>query len=396
MRIFLLALLGLGAGVAIGYGHNWYDVGDIKEQFRLLNTPPSADELLSATAPRVDVVGGETHNFGIMERMGKRHYTFVIRNVGTAALTLEQGKTSCKCTISQLAGGYLEPGADVEVRLEWTAKESEPESKDFEQTAEILTNDPQRRVVRLQIVGKIIQSVWAKPADIILSNVTQGNGATASAMIYAYKSDNLEIVDHEFYFTHLKGFLDVQFEDLSEEELAQDRDALSGKKMVLSLKPNLPLGNFNEAIRITTNLPDSPRIDIAIQGVVTPDITFLSSRRFYRARMILDLGIVSQEKGVEEKITMLAKGPLRESIQFHVKEAEPAGVFQLELVRRESILTGKAIQHDLLLKIPPGTDQVKRLNEQQEGYGRILLETTHPDIEYLEIRVRFAVVPTEK
>jgi hypothetical protein len=396
MRIFLLALLGLGAGVAIGYGHNWYDVGDIKEQFHLLNTPPSADELLSAKAPRVDVVGGETHDFGIMERMGKRHYTFVIRNVGTAALTLEQGKTSCKCTISQLAGGYLEPGADVEVRLEWTAKESEPESKDFEQTAEILTNDPQRRVVRLQIVGKIIQSVWAKPADIILSSVTQGNGATASAMIYAYKSDNLEIVGHEFYFTRLEGFLDVQFEDLSQEELARDRDALSGKKMVLTLTPNLPLGNFNEAIRITTNLPDSPRIDIAIQGVVTPDITFLSSRRFYRARRILDLGIVSQEKGVEEKITMLAKGPLRESIQFHVKEVEPAGVFQLELVRRESALTGKAIQHDLLLKIPPGTDQVKRLNEQQEGYGRILLETTHPDIEYLEIRVRFAVVPTEK
>jgi len=396
MRVFLLALLGLGVGVAIGYGHNWYDVGDIKEQFRLLNTPPSADELLSAKAPRVDVVGGETHDFGIMERMGKRHYTFVIRNVGTAALTLEQGKTSCKCTISQLAGGHLEPGADVEVRLEWTAKESEPESKDFEQTAEILTNDPQRRVVRLQIVGKIIQSVWAKPADIILSSVTQGNGATASAMIYAYKSDNLEIVSHEFYFTRLEGFLDVQFEDLSQEELARDRDALSGKKMVLTLTPNLPLGNFNEAIRITTNLPDSPRIDIAIQGVVTPDITFLSSRRFYRARRILDLGIVSQEKGVEEKITMLAKGPLRESIQFHVKEVEPAGVFQLELVRRESILTGKAIQHDLLLKIPPGTDQVKRLNEQQEGYGRILLETTHPDIEYLEIRVRFAVVPTEK
>jgi hypothetical protein len=166
--------------------------------------------------------------------------------------------------------------------------------------------------------------------------------------------------------------------------------------MVLRLKPDLPLGDFNEAIRITTSLPDSPRIDIAIQGVVTPDITFLSSKRFYRARRILDLGIVSQEKGVDEKITMLAKGPLRESIQFHVKEVEPAGVFQLELNRRDSTLTGNAIQHDLVVRIPPGTDQVKRLNVQQEGYGRIVLETTHPDIEKLEIQVRFAVVPTDK
>ena len=396
MRVFLLALLGLGAGVAIGYGHNWYDVGDIHEQFHVFNTPPSADELLRAKSPRVEVVGGETHNFGIMERLGKRHHTFVIRNVGTAELTLEQGKTSCKCTISKLAGGHLEPGKDVEVRLEWTAKESEPESKDFEQTAEILTNDPQRRVVRLQIVGKIIQSVWSKPADIILSSVTQGNGATTSALIYAYKSDNLKIVEHEFYFTRLEGFLDVHFEDLSQEELAQDPDALSGKKMILVLQPDLPLGTFNEAIRITTNLPDSPRIDIAIQGLVTPDITFLSSRRFYRARKVLNLGIVSQEKGVEDKVTMLAKGPLRESIEFHVKETEPAGVFQVELIRRESTLTGKAIQHDLLIKIPPGTAQVKRLNEQQEGFGRILLETTHPDIEQLEIWVRFAVVPTDK
>ena len=396
MRVLLLAMLGLFAGMAIGYGHTWYDVGDVHEQFRVLNTPPSAEELLRAKAPRVDVVGGMTHNFGIMERLGKRHHTFVIRNLGNAALNLKQGKTSCKCTISKLAGGLLQPGEEVEVRLEWTAKESEPDSKDFEQMAEILTNDPQRGVVRLSIVGKIIQSVWSKPADIILSSVTQGNGATASALIYAYKSDNLQIVDHDFYFTHLEGFLDVHFEDLSEEELAQERDALSGKKMVLQLKPDLPLGDFNEAIRITTSLPDSPRIDIAIQGVVTPDITFLSSKRFYRARKILDLGIVSQEKGVDEKITMLAKGPLRESIQFHVKEVEPAGVFQLELNRRDSTLTGNAIQHDLVVRIPPGTDQVKRLNAQQEGYGRIVLETTHPDIEKLEIQVRFAVVPTDK
>ena len=90
MRIFLLALLGLGAGVAIGYGHNWYDVGDINEQFRLLNTPPANGELLSTKAPRVDVMGGTLHDFGVMERLGKRHHTFVIRNVGTAALTLEQ------------------------------------------------------------------------------------------------------------------------------------------------------------------------------------------------------------------------------------------------------------------------------------------------------------------
>ena len=396
MRIFLLALLALGTGVAIGYGHNWYEGGDINEQFRVVNTEPVGGEQTSSKAPKVDVVGGATHNFGIMERLGKRDHRFVIRNIGDAPMTLEQGKTTCKCTISELAGEYLEPGEEVEVRLEWTAKESEPESKEFEQTAEILTNDPQRRVVRLSIIGKIIQSVWSKPRDIVLTSVTQGNGATASAMIFAYKSNNLEIVDHKFYFTRLEGYLDVHFEDLGPEELAQNRDARSGKKMILKLKPGLPLGDFNEAIRITTNLPDSPRIDIAIQGIVTPDITFLSSRRFHRAQRVLDLGIVSQEKGVEEKIMLLAKGPLRESITLRVKDVEPSGVFQVEVVRHESTITGKAIQHAVVVKIPAGTSQIKRLNQRLEGYGRILLETTHPDIEELEILVRFAVVPTEK
>jgi hypothetical protein len=396
MRVFLLAILALATGWAIGYGHNWYEVGDINEQFRTVNTVPVQGDVGTSNVPTVEVVGGAIHNFGIMERLGKRDHLFVIRNTGDAPLTLEQGKTSCKCTISELAGGYLEPGAEVEVRLEWTAKESEPDSKVFEQTAEILTNDPKRRVVRLSIVGKIIQSVWSRPGDIVLTSVTQGNGATASAMIFAYKSDSLEIIDHKFYFTRLEGYLDVHFEDLGEEELSQEVDARSGKKMILKLKPGLPLGDFNEAIRITTNLPDSPRIDVAIQGIVTPDITFLASKRFHRGQRVLDLGIVSQEKGVEEKVMLLAKGPLRESIKFRVKDIEPAGVFQVEVVRRDSSATSKALQHAVVIKVPEGTSQIKRLNPQQEGYGRILLETTHPDIEELEILVRFAIVPTEK
>ena len=40
MRVFLLAILALATGWAIGYGHNWYEVGDINEQFRTVNTEP--------------------------------------------------------------------------------------------------------------------------------------------------------------------------------------------------------------------------------------------------------------------------------------------------------------------------------------------------------------------
>ena len=396
MKILLCMVLGLTAGVAFGYAFTWYEMGDINEQFCVVNRPPVIDVSTDGKGPGVEVVGGEIHNFGIMERLGKRDHTFVIRNVGSVPLTLEQGETTCKCTISELAAGLLEPGGEVEVRLEWTAKESEPDSKDFEQTAEIHTNDPRRRTIRLTIVGKIIQSVWSQPRNITLSSVTQGNGATASTVIYTYKSDNLEIVDHQFYFTQLEGFLDVRFEDISEQELAREPDARSGKKMILQLKSKLPLGQFNEAIRITTNLRDSPRIDVAIQGVVTPDITFLSSKKFSRAQRILDLGIVSQEKGIDEKITLLAKGPLRESIKLSVVELDPADVFQVKVVQRPVTGAGNAIQHLVMLHIPPGIPQIERLNEQQDGYGRIVLATTHPDIERLEILVRFAIMPTNK
>jgi hypothetical protein len=397
MKILLCMVLGLTAGVAFGYGYTWYEVGDINEQFRVVNRPPVIDVSTDGKGPGVEVVGGEIYNFGIMGRLGKRDHTFVIRNVGSVPVTLEQGETTCKCTISELAAGLLEPGGEVEVRLEWTAKESEPDSKDFEQTAEILTNDPRRRTIRLTIIGKIIQSVWSQPRNIILSSVTQGNGATASTLIYTYKSDNLEIVDHQFYFSQLEGFLDVRFEEISAQELARDPDARSGKKMILQLKPKLPLGRFNEAIRITTNLRDSPRIDVAIQGVVTPDITFLPKQPNFRGPLwILDLGNVSQEKGIDEKITLLAKGPLRDSIKLSVVELDPAGIFQVKVVRRPVTGAGNAIQHLVQLHIPPGSPQIIRLNEQQDGYGRIVLATTHPDIERLEILVRFAIVPTNK
>jgi hypothetical protein len=395
MRIAVLIMVGVFAGVACGYAHTQFELAGVDEQFRTIFIDVSGPEGSDEPAPKIAVVGGENHNFGSMERLGKREHTFVVRNDGDAPLTLEQGETSCKCTISNLEKGQLAPGDEVLIKLEWTAKETETDSKEFSQSAEIISNDPDRRIVRLTITGIIVQTVWSKPPDIRIPSVTRSNGAVAETRIFAYRSDDLEVLEHRLFFTRLEGFINVRFEPLSAEELATEPTARSGRKMILELKPDLPLGDFNEAIRITTNLPDSPKIDIAIQGTVTPDITFLASKEFSRRRRILNLGIVQQEKGSESRLVILAKGPLRDSIEISVKQTEPAGVFEVEVIRDLDSSLNNAVQHEVLIRIPVGVAQQKRLDEDRDGFGKIVLSTNHPDIEELELSVRYAVVESQ-
>ena len=45
----------------------------------------------------------------------------------------------------------------------------------------------------------------------------------------------------------------------------------------------------------------------------------------------------------------------------------------------------------LTVRIPPGTPPATHLGSGQGALGRIILETSHPDVPRLEIRVRFAV-----
>jgi hypothetical protein len=63
----------------------------------------------------------------------------------------------------------------------------------------------------------------------------------------------------------------------------------------------------------------------------------------------------------------------------------------VELGEPMPINNGLVYMHPLTVSVPSGSRPIARMGFDREDYGRIVIETTHPDTPLLPLRVRFAV-----
>src|SRR5690606_2024160 len=119
-----------------------------------------ANRVPTSGAPRIEVIGGEEFDFGVMEPGGEGTHQFVVRNVGTAPLELDIIGSTCKCTVGTLQQETVAPGEQTEIELRWVANTN---SEEFGQTATLKTNDPSRGELNLKIRGKVISTMTMVP-----------------------------------------------------------------------------------------------------------------------------------------------------------------------------------------------------------------------------------------
>ena len=397
MKLLVATVVTIVLGICVGLVHaRWTHTG-IQEQFRPISMDSVAEmmgvELIvdedNEDRPIATVVGGNQYDFGSMERRGTRSHTFVIRNDGTQPLTLKKGETTCKCTFSSLAQGVVAPGESVEIKLDWTAREVGPTSE-FNQSAEIYTNDPANRSVRLVVRGQIIQSVLPKPEVMTMNNISSGEEYTAMTGLYCYRDTVL------LGATPL-DLVEIHFEPMSAEQVAKEPRATSGQVMHVKLKPGMKAGMFSQAIRVKTNLPDAPRVDVFLNGEVVQDITIFG--RGFRASEgdnpeyfgVLNLGSIASETGLEHNIILVVKGALRNDVSFSVDSVLPAGVVDVELGPATVVGTGKTVHHKLLLTVKPGQAAGDFVEGNQGNALKIVLKTTHPNTPEISISVVFSI-----
>ncbi len=407
MRLFLVLAIATLIGGTAGLLHSQWKLTGIREQLRPINPGSAAqfigrlnlgDEQDNVDAPVAVVVGSTEYDFGTMERRGVRSHTFVIRNDGTKPLTLKKGETTCKCTLSSLDSGEVAPGESVEVRLEWTAREVGP-TLQFQQTADILTSDPNNQLIQLVIKGHIVQSVMPRPEVLTMNGLSSGEGTTVAGKVYAYREteEPLKITDVTFLKEPPAGLIDISFTELTEQQVKQEPRAYSGQEMVVKLAPGLPPGSFSFPVRLTTNLPDAPKVDVFLNGSVDPDISVFG-KGFRAAREAgsqhigtLHLNSISSAEGLETGFNLVVKGAYRDDVRFEVKEVDPASHLELSLGEPMKIGNGKTLHHRLMIKVAPGVKQVSRLGGNLGAPARIVLSTSHPFVKEVSIEVLMAV-----
>jgi hypothetical protein len=381
LAISLIAVL---LGIALGVGLTWGELG----AYALAPAQLTVD--MNKPQPRAEV-DNETYNFGYMEQDLRGSHTFEIRNTGEAPLKLAKGKTSCKCTLSNLDHDTVQPGKSAKVVLEWTASDNDPI---FRHSAIIRTSDPRRPHIELFIEGQVRRSHKLVPLDLRLPAISVGEGATAELDLYGYHGDKLTIKRQEYTDPSLAGYFDLRTEEMPAEQVKQEKGATAGKILHVTIKPGLPLGALHQRIRLWLDLPGDPVVEIPIEGSVLGDISVVGPRTgrgsWDSENNLLILGDVQGETGAESKdLHLLVKGEHRDNIELKVVDVRP-NFLQVEFEKPQPVEGAEVVKIPFTVKVPRGAPPVDHSVTIGKA-GQIELETGHPTTPRLRIHVSFAV-----
>lgn len=389
MKTWLVALVASLIGVALGISTTVAEFWYANETF---NTRPAdaktAAALPDGSAGKAVVIGSDHFEFGALEPNVKQSHEFQIRNDGTGPLNIKVGHTSCKCTVADLDKTTLRPGEITKVKLEWEGKGYEDE---FSQSAEVITSDPDNRIVKLTIAGRIKKSHKVVPEEVLLSGISSNENASAQIRVFGYTDQPLEILKHSFGNPDQLDHYELAVAPLSPAEVSAEKDAKSGSLLTLTAKSGLPIGPIHQTIRLETNLSAAP-LDIPIRGTVTSDISLVHAgggKEFVNDKNLLRLGKLSTGQGAKVQLFLIVKGPHRNDTKINVESVDPSDVMQVTL--GEPKVSEAFVRYPVSLMIPAGSPTINRQGGEQGQFGKVVFHTTNPVAKEVRLFVQFAI-----
>jgi Protein of unknown function (DUF1573) len=396
MKAALFAVVSLVLGIAVGL---WFTQREFAYETLPIAVTPVSRSATTTTQPAAKaapapaagkrgpvavVVNGEHHDFGTMDRNAHGAHVFQVRNNGDAPLTLLPGQPTCKCTVFSSVKERLEPGEQTEVKIEWDVKTT---SAEFEQSGPLNTNDPRRPSIQLTIHGRVSDVIRPDRFDMHFSELSANDSATGSVNIYAFRTADLKVEQHELSNPSLAPFVNVSFTPLTEDEVAREPLAKGGVKMTVDLKSGMPFGEFNNTISVRTDQNPTAPLEIHLIGNVSTDV-LLSGPKTYADKLLVNLGTLSRAEATKHTVYILVKGPHRDATEVKIEKLEPNIEFKATLgdPNRDN---PKIVRFPLVIEVPAQATPVSRAADG--AYALIHLATTHPDVKELTIKVRYIV-----
>jgi hypothetical protein len=336
----------------------------------------------SVPVPRVSV-DQEVYDFGEMERHASQSHQFVFTNVGDAPLELTVGETTCKCTIGEVPENLVQPGQSVPVTLSWTAETDEPQ---FRQSAEIHTNDPQRRHLNLMVVGKVSDVSSYSPKEFDFFKVPVETSRAAEVTFVSKRDEPFEILSTELVEPALAEHFDVEVDELSPDEYPSP-EVHGGYRVRVTAKPTLPFGPIAGWLRIKTNLASRRQIDVPLTGDVVSDFA-IYGQGYNDKRGLLDLGHINGTAGAQRQLYILLRGERGAAMQLRISQTSPE-YLTAELGERTEA-NGNA-QIPLIVRVPPGSPPAVHMGGREGNPGQIVIETGHASVPELTVNVQFTI-----
>jgi len=351
----------------------------------LAPVPAFADQ----SGPRVSV-DAEKYDFGKADVGVTGRHSFVFTNAGHERLVLTRGRSTCGCCTCvctvRLSDGAIAPGDSSKVTLKWKSKLY---VGSFRQTATILTNDPDRREVKLLVTGRFAGPVGVVPSQLSFSSVRLGHAAAAEVRLYNYSDEPLEIAGCEFANPQNAKYFDVAWERLTAEQLQKEGEARGGYLVRIGVKAGLPAGAFHQTTVFKTNSKSVPTVKVPVQGLVVGDVS-IAGRGWNAQTGVLTMGVVNSSEGTEWPLVIVIRGPHAKDADLKPTRIVPDSL-HVELGPTRHIADKAISLTRMTIRIPPGSEPSTHLGAKQGAPGRITLQTNHPEVPELNIQVRFAV-----
>ena len=139
----------------------------------------------------------------------------------------------------------LKPGEQTEVKLSWSVKQGE---SDFAQSAQLITNDPERVVIQLEIVGKVVNDVDIFPETWTFGDVATGEPIEISGTIYNFLENDILPTDMKFSSEEMTEMSEFEVEPFKPTKEADGirGAARQGFRVTVKIKPGLRQGAVSQ------------------------------------------------------------------------------------------------------------------------------------------------------
>jgi hypothetical protein len=313
----------------------------------------ASGQTVAAPAPRIHVSADELDIGHLEFNRFAAAATVEVRNMGTAPLAIRKVRTSCLCVKADLGLSRLEPGQQTLLTLE--ADGSQLMAMD--EAVFLYTNDPQQPVVKVRIVGTIGRPVQAEPVAFSLGLTHKSKVLTLTTSIVVRAVDRQPL--GRLRVEPSAAFLDVQ----------ATRAAEDMYEIRVGFLPTLPIGRVQEMIRVHTEHPRQPTVDIPVFGYVTGDVT---------PGQVVDFGLVPEGQPAIATLRIPNAGTRDvEILAAEVRlEALPAGI----PVPAEVDVAAMDRGFDVRVRVvePPALSRLR---------GILRLHTSHPEETVVELPV---------
>lgn len=387
MKMFFGLVVVVALGIGLGYALADLRLGDLwwTPTANLNETASTPDTEPGTLKPKL-AIDKTKYDFGTLDLKSGGKHDFVFTNAGDAPLKLIPGGTSCRCTTSEFKDKEIPPGGSEKITISWKPAHS---VGPYQQTAKVLTNDPEHQEVTLTVLGKITAVTQVYPTELIFSRVTANEPAEANARLLCYLDKEFKITNHKWTDAETADNFEVSLQPLLPEELAQWPTSKSGYLATVTVKPGLPQGPFKQKLEFETNLLETPKLTLPIEGIVGSEIS-IAGPGWDEDKGVLTVGAVSSDRGASRKLYLTVRGSHRKSISFEPIDVWPDSI-KVTLGERRDINNGQVTQTPLTIEIPPGSPTVNCLGSELGKLGEIVLKTTHPQVPKLRILVKMAI-----